>query len=134
MLRAARSVLLVTALVLSAILSMLPVLGASPRQDATVRGEVVDVFCYRSDPGHRGDVHVDCALSCARKGAVLGILTGTGEVYVITGEFTTEANRRLLPFVGRTVVATGEAGEANGTRTIRVTSIAPAEQADQSST
>jgi len=130
--RAARFVLILLAVALLPAVPALPGQEAPREPEATVRGEVVDVLCYRSDTSHRGDVHVDCALSCARKGAVLGILTGTGEVYIITGEFTTEANRRLIPFVGRMVVASGETGEANGTRTIRVTGIVPAEQADQS--
>lgn len=132
--RAARSVFLVLTIALLPVLPALLAQDASQEAETTVRGEVVDVLCYRSDASHRGDAHVDCALSCARKGAVLGILTGTGDVYIITGEYTTEANRRLVPFVGRLVVASGEAGEANGAHTIRVTAIAPAEQADQSST
>jgi hypothetical protein len=109
-------------------LSVLRAQEAAPRE-GTVRGEVVDVLCQRSDASHRGDAHVDCALSCARKGAVLGVLTADGALYVITGEFTTEANRRLVPFVARDVVATGEIGETEDRRTIRITAIdlAPAE-------
>lgn len=126
--RAFAPALLTVATMLAAAIPALRAQDAG-RQEGTVRGEVVDVLCQRSDATHRGDAHVDCALSCARRGAVLGVLTADGTVYVITGEFTMEANRRLIPFVARDVVATGEIGEADSARTIRVTAIelAPAE-------
>ena len=69
-----------------------------------------------------GDAHVDCALSCARRGATLGIRTVDG-VYTITGEYTGEMNRRLIEFVARTVEATGEVTERDGRRTIRIRAI-----------
>ena len=89
----------------------------------TVAGEVVDVRCYEKAAGNAGNAHVDCALSCARRGATLGILAADG-VYVITGEYTSAANTRLIEFVARRVEATGEVTERDGRRTIRVHSIA----------
>jgi hypothetical protein len=89
----------------------------------TVAGEVVDVRCYVKAADNAGDAHVDCALSCARRGATLGILAGDG-VYIITGEYTAAANTRLIEFVARRVEATGEVTERDGRRTIRVRSIA----------
>jgi hypothetical protein len=92
---------------------------AEPR---TIAGEVVDVRCYERATENAGDAHVDCALSCARRGATLGIRTVDG-VYTITGEYTAEMNRRLIEFVARTVEATGEVSERNGRRTIRIREI-----------
>ena len=98
----------------------LPAAGADgPR---VLTGEVVDVRCYRSSADNAGDAHVDCALSCARRGAALGILTAEG-VYTITGAYTAEVNRRLIPFVGRAVAATGEMHDRDGVRTIRLETI-----------
>ena len=73
-------------------------------------------------PANRGDAHADCALSCAKRGAVLGIRTDEG-VYTITGEYTFEQNKRLIPLVARQVVATGEVSETEELRTIRIASI-----------
>ena len=92
---------------------------ADPR---TLRGEVVDVYCRLSDEANHGDAHADCALSCAKRGAVLGILTDDG-VYTIVGEYTFEQNKRLIPLVARQVVATGEVSETEALRTIRIDSI-----------
>ena len=92
---------------------------AEPR---TIAGEVVDVRCYERATDNAGDAHVDCALSCARRGATLGILTADG-VFTITGEYAAEMNRRLIPFVARTVEATGEVTERDGRRTIRIREI-----------
>jgi hypothetical protein len=93
--------------------------SAEPR---TIAGEVIDVRCYERAADNAGDAHVDCALSCARRGATLGIRTVDG-VYTITGEYTAEMNRRLIEFVARTVEATGEVSERNGRRTIRIREI-----------
>lgn len=93
--------------------------GAEPR---TVAGEVIDVQCHRRQSDNVGDGHVDCALSCAKKGARMGILAEDG-VYIITGEYTAENNRRLLEFVAREVEATGEVTEKDGTKTIKVASM-----------
>ena len=88
----------------------------------TIAGEVIDVRCYEKAADNAGDAHVDCALSCARRGATLGIRTVDG-VYTITGEYTAELNRRLIEFVARTVEATGDVSERNGRRTIRIREI-----------
>jgi hypothetical protein len=101
---------------------LLTVLATGAVEPHTIAGEVVDVRCYEKAADNAGDAHVDCALSCARRGATLGILTADG-VYVITGEYTAEANKRLIEFVARKVEVTGEATERDGRRTIRVRAI-----------
>ena len=93
--------------------------AAQPR---TLVGEVIDVRCFEKDAANAGDAHVDCALSCARRGAVLGIRTADG-VFVIVGDYTAEANKRLIEFVARTVEATGDIAERDGRRTIRLREI-----------
>jgi len=99
---------------------MLGTAGTSlPAGSTTVRGEVIDVQCHVRDADNTGEEHLDCALSCARKGARMGILTGDG-VYTITGEYAADNNRRLLAFVAKTVEATGEVTESNGVLTLKV--------------
>jgi len=52
-------------------------------QDAiTVSGEVVDLACYLSK-GSKGKRHKACAELCAKKGMPLGVLTESGDVYLL---------------------------------------------------
>jgi hypothetical protein len=92
-----------------AIASLLALLGAAPllAEFRTLAGEVVDVRCHRKSAENAGQAHQDCAISCARRGGLLGVRTPDG-VYVITGDFTARLNARLLPFVGREVEVEGE--------------------------
>jgi type 1 fimbria pilin len=103
---------------------ILGTLGAAPAGAgrATITGEVVDVRCHTQSAGNAGAAHADCALSCARRGGILGIATPDG-VYVITGEFTASGNRKLIEFVARTVEATGEVTVRDGRRLINLTAI-----------
>lgn len=104
---------------------MLGAIGAGPAGagTATLTGEVVDVQCHAQSAGNTGAAHADCALSCARRGGILGIATPEG-VYVITGEFTASGNRKLIEFVARTVEATGEVTVRDGRRLINLNAIA----------
>jgi hypothetical protein len=88
----------------------------------TIRGEVVDVQCHAKKAENAGEAHESCAMSCAKRGAKMGILTDDG-VYTITGDYTADKNKKLLEFVAKTVVATGEISETDGQKTIDVASI-----------
>jgi hypothetical protein len=92
----------------------------------TVKGEVVDVQCNLKDAKNHGADHADCALSCAKKGAALGILTSDA-VYTITGDYTANNNQKLIEFVSKKVEATGHVMEKDGKKTIHVESIKSAE-------
>src|SRR5512142_2488600 len=89
----------------------------------TVKGEVIDVKCYTKDNTQKGADHADCALSCAKKGGPVGVLTEDGTVYVITGNYTADNNKKILPFVAKNVSVTGNVGEADGQKTIAATKI-----------
>jgi hypothetical protein len=103
--------------------AMVAALGASLRAEPqTVKGEVIDVMCHNKKAENVGSGHADCALSCAKKGAAMGILTADG-VYTITGDYTSDKNAKLLDFVAKNVEATGEVTEKDGVKTIYVTSM-----------
>ena len=88
--------------------------------DMTVKGEVVDVSCSTSKgDGGKGDAHAGCALSCAKGGQPLGILTADA-LYVITGDWAANKNAKLLDFVAKTVEVTGEVSEKDGQKTMAV--------------
>lgn len=91
--------------------------------DMTIKGEVVDVACSttKKEAGH-GAAHASCAMSCAKGGQPVGILTADA-VYTITGDYASNKNAKLLDFVAKNVVVTGEVTEKDGQKTINVKSI-----------
>jgi hypothetical protein len=91
--------------------------------DMTVKGEVVDVACSTSkkEAGH-GPGHASCAMVCAKKGQPVGILTADA-VYTVTGDYAANNNAKLLDFVAKNVVVTGEVTEKDGQKMINVKSI-----------
>jgi hypothetical protein len=111
----------------------MPVLAS----DMTVKGEVVDVACSTAkkdagnhpmtqsprhgDPG-KGEGHADCAMVCAKKGQPVGILTADA-VYTVVGDYAANSNAKLLDFVARSVIVTGEVTEKDGVKSINVKSI-----------
>ena len=116
-----RRLMAVGALALATAVTTIP-LGATA---TTLKGEVVDVQCNLKDAKNKGTDHADCALSCARRGGTMGLLTADG-VYTITGDYTKENNKKLIEFVARQVEATGEVTEKDGKKLIELSTLAPA--------
>jgi CBS domain-containing protein len=97
----------------------MPVVAA----DMTVKGEIVDVACsVAKKEGGKGVGHANCAIVCAKKGQPVGILTADA-VYTVVGDYAANNNAKLLDFVARNVVATGEVTEKDGVKSINVKSI-----------
>ena len=98
---------------------VMPMHGA----DMTIKGEVVDVACSmdKKDAG-KGAGHASCALSCAKSGQPVGILTADA-VYTVTGDYAANKNAKLLDFVAKNVIVTGEVTEKDGQKVINVKSI-----------
>jgi flagellar hook assembly protein FlgD len=106
-----------------AVAALVGALGASLRAEAkTVKGEVIDVQCHTKKAENVGATHADCALSCAKKGAVMGIMTPDG-VYTIAGDYTADNNKKLLEFISKNVEASGEVTETDGKKIINVASM-----------
>ncbi len=91
--------------------------------DMTVKGEVVDIACStaKKEAG-KGAGHANCAMVCAKKGQPVGILTADA-VYTVTGDYAANSNAKLLDFVAKNVVVTGEVTEKDGVKSINVKSI-----------
>ena len=97
--------------------------GVDFAADMTVKGEVVDVACStKKGEGGKGEAHAGCAMACARKGLPVGILTADA-IYTVVGDYAANSNAKLLDFVARKVVATGEVTEKDGVKSINVKSI-----------
>ena len=88
--------------------------------DMTIKGQVVDVACSMEKKG--ADDDPACALSCAKSGQPVGILTADA-IYTITGDYAANKNAKLLDFVSKKVVVTGEVSEKDGQKVINVKSI-----------
>ena len=95
----------------------LPVFAA----DMTIKGQVVDVACSLEKKGATED-DAACALSCAKSGQPVGIMTADA-IYTITGDYAANKNAKLLDFVAKKVVVTGEVTEKDGQKVINVKSI-----------
>ena len=91
--------------------------------DMTIKGEVVDVACAvsKKDAG-KGAAHASCAMVCAKKGQPIGILTADA-IYTVTGDYAASSNAKLLDFVAKKVIVTGEVTEKDGVKSINVKSI-----------
>lgn len=99
--------------------------------DMTIKGEVVDIACAlgKKDAG-KGAAHAGCALACAKKGEPVGIMTADA-IYTVTGDYAAKNNAKLLDFVAKTVIVTGEITEKDGKKQINVKSIKLAPTAAQ---
>ena len=91
--------------------------------DMTVKGEVVDVACAVDKKADgKGAAHASCAMACAKKGQPVGILTADA-IYTVTGDYAANKNGKLLDFVAKNVIVTGEVTERDGVKSINVKSI-----------
>ena len=88
--------------------------------DMTVKGEVVDIACAtdKKDAG-KGASHASCAMSCAKSGQPVGILTADA-IYTVTGDYTANKNAKLLDFVARKVEAKGTISERDGRKFLNI--------------
>jgi hypothetical protein len=84
---------------------------------------VVDIACAAKlkDKGH-GPGHASCTMDCVKQGQPVGILTAD-DIYTMTGDYTAKKNAKLLGFVAKTVIVTGEVTEKDGRKMINVKSI-----------
>ncbi len=91
--------------------------------DMTIKGDVVDVACATDQKlaGKFEDVFA-CSIAVAKKGGPLGVKTADA-LYTITGDYSANRNAKLLDFLPRKVIATGEVTEKDGVKTINVKSI-----------
>src|SRR5713226_9275205 len=83
--------------------------AAQPGEQKTVTGWVLDSACAFTQ-GLTKPISRDCALACARNGSQLVILQDDGSIYwPISDKVPAEGqNKRLEPFAGKRVTATGK--------------------------
>ena len=87
----------------------------------TVKGQIVDVGCYKMDKANaavdhkmpKGDTK-DCAIGCAKAGKPMAILTSDGKVYELAGGLAADKNAKIVAHVGHTVEVTGDVMDHDG--------------------
>jgi hypothetical protein len=96
----------------------------------TVKGQIVDVGCYKMDKSNTGVDHKmpkgdtkDCALGCAKAGQPMAVLTSDGKVYEIAGGLAADKNAKIVPHVGHTVEITGDVMDHGGKMMISADSL-----------
>ena len=103
----------------------------------TVTGEVVDVSCFLQ-LGKRGEAHIACGQKCVRNGQPVGILTETGDLYLMIPEEhhprrdgQASLKERFAELMGKRVQVSGMATSYRDYHTLFVRSL-PTEQAPTS--
>jgi len=93
----------------------------------TVTGWVIDSACAFTK-GLKKPISADCAVSCAKNGSPLVILQEDGTIYwPIAESMPAEGqNKRLMPFAGKRVTATGKTYVRSGSTAIVIDTIAEA--------
>jgi hypothetical protein len=92
----------------------------------TIEGAVRDLACPVQNPaGTATKFSLKCTLDCVKHGSPIIILTKEGFIYFpLSADMPDAAQRKkMMPFVGKYVQATGAVFERNGTRAIAITEI-----------
>jgi len=96
----------------------------APAFAADVTGELVDLSCYSKDNVKNvGAAHQECAVTCAKKGLTVALVTEKGEVYIVAGDLAKDNNARLVRHMSHKVALQGSLGVNNGTKTILAAAI-----------
>src|SRR5215471_3273171 len=98
--------------------------GELSGKEGTVTGYVRDLACpYRNQSKESAKPPDDsCVKACVKAGAPLGIITEDGTIYNVISQTMPETDERakLLPYVAKTVRATGRVFERSGARAIAI--------------
>ena len=92
----------------------------------TIEGAVRDLACPVQNPaGTATKFSLKCTLDCVKHGSPIIILTKEGFIYFPISADMPDAGQRkkMMPFLGKYVQATGAVFERNGTRAIAITEI-----------
>jgi hypothetical protein len=96
----------------------------------TISGQLIDQMCYKLNKSNTGVDHkmpsgdeANCAVTCAKMGQPVALLTSDGKVYTVTGDLAANNNAKLVPHLSHKVELTGDVTEKGGTMTIAATSL-----------
>lgn len=104
----------------------LTMLNAADAPTVAVKGYVLDSACAFTK-GLSKPIGRQCAISCAKAGSQLVILSEDGTIYWPIADTTPSSgqNAKLLPFAGGKVTATGKVYERGSSKAIVIEKIEP---------
>ena len=115
------ALMLIPALLL--MVNVTEVMGQSKSKEKTVKGEVIDLWCYLDDGSH-GAGHKACATTCAKAGNPIGILDAKGNIYVAMGSNDHQPGREILiDKMSDTVTVTGKLVKKGGMQILYISSV-----------
>ena len=89
----------------------------------TVKGEVIDMWCYMESAEH-GPAHKACAMACAKGGNPIGIVDSKGDIYIAAGLQDHQPARDLLVSkMSEQVTATGTLVAKGGVKMLFIKSV-----------
>lgn len=95
---------------------------AAQTGNLTITGEILDMACYMAHEG-KGPKHKKCAQECILGGAPMGILTDTGEVYLLVNDHNNEKPYKdAKGYAGARLKVTGKVHKRGGVQAIVISS------------
>ena len=88
----------------------------------TVKGEVVDTFCFAS-MGARGESHAKCGIGCAAKGIPVGLVEGNKMYILLPAKDAQGLPKAVVDHMGKVVTVTGDVYTAGGNNFLTVQSV-----------
>lgn len=88
----------------------------------TVKGEVVDTFCYAS-MGAKGESHAKCGMGCAKKGIPVGLVEGNKMYILLPPKDAEPLPDAVIEKMGKVVTVTGTMHSVNGVNFLAVESV-----------
>lgn len=86
----------------------------------TVKGEVLDMSCYMAS-GAKGAGHKTCAEMCLKKGLPAGLLTSSGQVYLLVEDHDqADAYSTVIKHPAEQMEVTGKYANKNGVQALVV--------------
>lgn len=105
------------------LLGVTPTFAEPKGETVKVKGEVIDLWCYL-EGGDHGAEHKSCAVSCAKAGNPIGLLTEKGEIYVMMGIKDHQSGKDvLIDKMAETVTVEGTLVKKGGTQVIYVSTV-----------
>ena len=116
--------IMILGVLVSFLMVMSVVLPVYAAETVTVKGEVIDTYCYAL-MGAKGESHRQCAIDCVKAGIPAGLLEDkTGKVYVLLpSKDKTGLPKGVIDKMARMVSITGKVYTSGGSSFLTVESI-----------
>lgn len=115
-----RKTLIVPLLIVT--LAFAAALLASDAKSTSVKGEIIDTFCYTA-MGAKGESHAKCGIDCAKKGIPVGLLEGNKMYILLPQKDKSSLPDAVIDKMGKVVTVTGKVSTSGGNNFLTVESV-----------